>query len=307
MIKTTKPLAVLLFGITAIPASAQFDITINYVDIDAGFGINDSGITAAQQLIFDDAVNTWESYITGYQAGITLTGFTIDASGPAIDGAFKVLGSAGPTGGLGQGDFILTSVGQMQFDSADLARLETDGDLDEVILHEMGHVLGIGTWWNAFENNGFGQDLYTSGTGQYTGANALAQYQANVDAGAAFIPVELDGGGGTANGHWNESLDNFNAAEENVAGNIGDPDPGDGAPALTITNVNSPHFGNSLDAELMTGVLSENSYISNITLGSLEDLGYTVLYIDDVAPAPEPSGIMLLAISSLGFIVRRRR
>ncbi|MBT8044522.1 MAG: PEP-CTERM sorting domain-containing protein [Verrucomicrobiae bacterium] len=301
----SKPFLALFFSFAALPASAQFDITINYVDIGAG-GINNSGITATQQIIFNDAVNTWESYITGYQPSVTgLTGITIDASGPAIDGAFNVLGSAGPTGGTFNGGYVLTTTGKMEFDSADLSRLENDGELDEVILHEMGHVLGIGTWWNAFENNGFGQDLYTNGTGQYTGANALAQYQTNVDPTATFIPVELDGGGGTANGHWNESLDNFRT--ENVAGNVGDPDPGDGAPALTITNVNSPQFGNSLDDELMTGVLSPNTYISNITLGSFEDLGYTVQYIEDVDPVPEPSSSALLAVVSMGLLLRRKR
>ena len=35
----------------------------------------------------------------------------------------------------------------MQFDSADLASLEAQGQLVNVILHEMGHVLGLGTIW----------------------------------------------------------------------------------------------------------------------------------------------------------------
>jgi hypothetical protein len=35
----------------------------------------------------------------------------------------------------------------MSFDSADLANMEADGTLNDVITHEMGHVLGIGTVW----------------------------------------------------------------------------------------------------------------------------------------------------------------
>jgi hypothetical protein len=35
------------------------------------------------------------------------------------------------------------------------------------------------------------------GTGQYTSANTLAAYQAECDATATFVPVELDGGPGT--------------------------------------------------------------------------------------------------------------
>ena len=36
----------------------------------------------------------------------------------------------------------------MEFDAADLDRLEQRGSLEETILHEMGHVLGIGTIWD---------------------------------------------------------------------------------------------------------------------------------------------------------------
>ena len=36
----------------------------------------------------------------------------------------------------------------MSFDTADLARMEADGSLTDVILHEMGHVLGFGTLWS---------------------------------------------------------------------------------------------------------------------------------------------------------------
>ena len=35
----------------------------------------------------------------------------------------------------------------MQFDTADLATMEANGSLVDVITHEMGHVLGFGTIW----------------------------------------------------------------------------------------------------------------------------------------------------------------
>jgi hypothetical protein len=37
----------------------------------------------------------------------------------------------------------------MQFDTADLASMQANGTLNDVITHEMGHVLGIGTIWTA--------------------------------------------------------------------------------------------------------------------------------------------------------------
>ena len=290
-------------------AFSAFTLNVNYVDIDAGSGFNDSGISESQKDIFEAAADTWEGFITGYQPGAALAGITINASGPAIDGAFNILGQAGPTNGSTYGGFLFATAGQMEFDSADLTRLENDSTLANVILHEMGHVLGIGTLWSASAATGGGvvgaQELYTNGTGQYTGANALLRYQQEYDPLAGFIPVELDGGGGTANGHWNERADNFKT--ENQAGPDGDP--GDGIPA-PLVNIDpfSPNFGESLDDEILTGVLSGSAYISNITLGSFEDLGYTVNYLPSGAVAvPEPSTALLLAFGPLLTAIRRRR
>ena len=61
----------------------------------------------------------------------------------AIDGVNGVLGSAGPC--FLRSGSNLTIVGKMRFDSADITSLESGGNLLPVILHEMGHVLGVGT------------------------------------------------------------------------------------------------------------------------------------------------------------------
>ena len=63
-----------------------------------------------------------------------------------IDGVGKVLGQAGPC-------FIRTSnkltvIGIMKFDTADLPNMEANGTLNDVILHEMGHVVGFGSIWD---------------------------------------------------------------------------------------------------------------------------------------------------------------
>jgi hypothetical protein len=88
----------------------------------------------------------------------------------------------------------------MEYDSADLDMLETQGDnLYRVIVHELAHVMGFGTLWT---DNG----VYTSGSYQFTGASAVAAYQ-SMSPGAAFVPVENYGGDGTAGGHW--ELDAF--------------------------------------------------------------------------------------------------
>mgnify|MGYP003565006735 CR=1 FL=1 len=60
--------------------------------------------------------------------------------------------------------------------------------------HEMAHVLGFGTLWNI---NG----LYTDGTGVFNlNTNAQSEWEAIGCTGR--LPVELDGGPGTVDGHW---------------------------------------------------------------------------------------------------------
>jgi hypothetical protein len=179
-----------LGGITA----SQFNITIQFGD----------GLTPSQQAIFDAAATRWESVIIGdvpdvvTDTGVTIDDLLIDATGADIDGPGGTLGQAGPRG-LREGSNIPYS-GVMQFDTADLANMEADGSLLDVITHEMGHVLGFGTVWNA-------DNVYVDGSGKYTGAAAVAAYQTEFvgQQNAAFVPVELGGGGGTRDGHWNES------------------------------------------------------------------------------------------------------
>ncbi len=172
----------------------------------------------------------------------------------------------------------------------------TTGILNEfVIKHEVGHILGLGTLWEL--NN-----LYDVGTGQYTGANGVAFYNNEFGQSGSFVPVELDGSPGTANGHWNEVTDNF--AIEDVAGF--DAQPGDGGPAPTV--VNGPNIGESLDDALMTGVLSGSTFLSDTTLGSLRDLGYTTIEPNVKTSAiPEPKSLVLGALAACLLMSRRHR
>jgi hypothetical protein len=152
-----------------------------------------------------------------------------------IDGYGGILGQSGPC--LIRSTSKLPVVGIMMFDTADLAWLESAGQLDLVILHEMLHVVGFGTIW---------RDLgVASGLGGYDpffiGAGARAAYL-GFDGGASYggvpVPVENSGGAGTRDGHWRESV-----------------------------------LGN----ELMTGWLGYGQQpLSRTTIASLGDLGYVV-------------------------------
>ncbi|CAN0374069.1 unnamed protein product, partial [Laminaria digitata] len=60
-----------------------------------------------------------------------------------IDGVGSVLGSAGPTS-VWSACPTISLEGNMRFDIADIAGMESDGSFEGVILHEMGHVIGVG-------------------------------------------------------------------------------------------------------------------------------------------------------------------
>jgi hypothetical protein len=251
--------------------------------------LNFSGsMTPIQQQTFVDAAAFWNSAITGYDLNSNSIGqvqshtLTIDVSVPSIDGIGGTLGSAGPqtatyfdNNPFGAPTFALyyTTTGAMQFDSADVAALVANNTFYGVVLHEMAHVLGIGTLWTFntnLENTTY--PLYTVGSGQYTGPNALAQYRSEFSQPlATHIPVELGGGDGTADGHWNE-----------VDG---------GGSATGIISVDN---GMDFRDELMTGWASSTFFISRTTLGALDDLGYIVDYskagiVDHIVTVPEPS------------------
>jgi hypothetical protein len=156
----------------------------------------------------------------------------ITASLGAIDGAGGVLGQAGWS--QVRGGSYLPSRGMMEFDSADAAVYQAAGLFDDIVLHEMLHTVGFGTIWSY---------LGLASGSSFTGAAANAAYP-----GSDLVPLETDGGSGTAYSHWDE--------------------------------------GSALGAnELMTGYIDGNNYLSYTTIASLADLGYsTVSGANYVAP-----------------------
>lgn len=212
-------------------------------------------IDPSQLAVFQGAVTRWEEIVVGdipdYGGSLPAGGcqpvaetggiddVKIYVTVKAIDGSGGTLGRAGPcyyrtVGGI----FPITGI--MELDEDDLADMQADGLLEDVIIHEMGHILGFGTLWNASSNDFLvdagSEDPY------FDGAAAIAAFDA---AGGAArtdpkVPVENTGGAGTRDGHWRESVHN---------------------------------------SELMTGWIEGGGAanpLSAITIASLADMGYVV-------------------------------
>ncbi len=252
-------------------------VTVAATGSDEGFDIrilfvsepDDPDVRAA----FENAAARWQQVITGdlrdVQADIpagaclesnpgykgAIDDLLIVADVAPINGSGGILGMAGPCyvrGGSGQPDYFLPYFGVMKFDSADLDRMKQNGTLEPVILHEMGHVLGLGTLWDAgpFDYlNHDGASCQEASEVSYDGVHAADAWHALGSVGE--VPVENTGGSGTKCGHWREAT-----------------------------------FGN----ELMTGWISGAAApLSRVTAGSLDDLGYAVNYAAADGYAP-PSG-----------------
>ncbi|MEK7949766.1 leishmanolysin-related zinc metalloendopeptidase [Luteolibacter soli] len=280
----------LIAAALVLPAQAVTLLNLNF----------DAGVTQAQRQQFEGAAAFWNSAIVGYDLIYDSNGqvrphsLTINVSVPTIDGVGGILGSAGPetatyydNNPIGAPTLALlySASGSMQFDAADVNSMISNNTFFGVVLHEMAHVLGIGTLWtyNTDLAGAGTYNLYTVGSGQYFGPNALAAWQNEFgQPGATYVPVELGGGAGTANGHWNEV--------DGGAGNTG-----------FVSNITGLDFSR----ELMTGWASNQFFLSTVTLGGLDDLGYVVDY-SKAGLIPEPATAMLLVAAS-GLVFRRRR
>jgi hypothetical protein len=163
-----------------------------------------------------------------------------------LDGPRGLLGAAGPCA-IRSRLPRLPFASVVEFDVADLEQFAEEGRLEEVVLHEMGHAIGLGSLWEEFglvdePSDGTGEaDTAFNGEGAREAFETLTggTYEGNA------VPVENVGTDGEINGHWRESV-----------------------------------MGN----ELMTTRMGSNvAALSVITLAALQDMGYVV----DFAEAEE--------------------
>jgi hypothetical protein len=205
------------------------------------------GLNARQRAAFRSAADRWTRIIVGDLPRVRVDGELIDdililAQGSAIDGPGGILGQAGPTHIRPPGrrpSANLPVKGIMAFDTADLAQMESDGTLNDVITHEMGHVLGIGTIWEL-------KGLLKGARGSnptFAGPGAMSEYQTLRGGGRRKrVPVENTGGAGTRNGHWRETV----FRNELMSGFIADP--GNPLSRMTAASLGDLGYKADLDA-----------------------------------------------------------
>ena len=206
-------------------ASAGYNITIEFT----------GSWTQELYEIFVAAAERLTALIVGEIPNVTVYGskggpktiddIVIQAELGEIDGLYGVLGQAGPT--AVRTDSSLPATAIMKFDIADVNDMGLAA-FEDVVLHEMAHSLGFGSIWDRL-------GLVTNGL--YTGAEAVGEYVAMGGSGSG-IPVEQDGGSGTAGAHWDEET-----------------------------------FGN----ELMTGYINAGeNYFTAMSAAAFADLGYVI-------------------------------
>lgn len=265
-----RPLCRVLVVVTvslALDRSAgAFDLQLYIDDPGGSFG-------PAQLTVLNDAIarteRIWETIITGYQPGVGIASVPI-----AIYPVNVGLAAANYTSTTFQGGYWLATSGFVNVNSNEVlnfANWQGPGAngrnyIDELLAHEVGHVLGIGTLW---DDNG----LYLQGTHRYTGAHGLAAYRTEFDSAALWVPVENAGNPGTPDSHWDQRM-----RSSQQEGNPADPWSLD--PRVGVVD----GYGRDRALELMTGAIDPDygePFISRFGVEAMRDLGYTVAAFED--------------------------
>lgn len=222
----------------------------------------------------------------------------ICASLTSIDGDSGILAVSGPSR-VRIASPQLPTDGTMLFDSADVNRLITEGRFENVVLHEMGHIFGLGTLWKRFDLNN-GEDSV------YNGAFANAQFQALGCSNT--VPIETDGGASTAFLHWddvclqNELMTGFLSAGDNPISSItigGLQDLGYEVSYATADPFTSADLGGTCcNGSLVSGIKENNADMPKLLP---ETYNLAKAYVDDLRVKDEEA-----SLSDGSFIVDDR-
>ena len=221
--------------------------------------------------IISDSFNKWDGIVTKNER--FTTGYTIDVSFSVVSLGNNILGGAQVLTAYYFDTYTFgnsyAARGNIKINNSYInslknsIRSDNKSSLYHVLLHEIGHILGIGTFWNM---NGSPVTSYNdNGTTKYyyTGENAIREYKSyipNIAHTIVGLPIEDNGGSGTQNVH---------------------PEEGEEGTASSNNRYINGYFHPGLDNELMSGWMESNpdsTPLSRISLGFLEDMGFGVDY-----------------------------
>src|SRR5262249_12683835 len=181
-----------------------FTITVRFVD--------PTPPSPAVTTAFNQAAAKWQSVIADSVGSVlvTLAAAACDSSQPALNERVKdllilvhvrqiqdtvpgqaILGESGPC--LVRNPGNLPIVGVMSLNSGTLAGLAGSGMLDDVIKHEMAHLLGFGTVWdldNLLRDSTTNNPWFSGPDAEAAFRKALPAYTDKI------VPVEAGGGSG---------------------------------------------------------------------------------------------------------------
>lgn len=226
--------------------STDPNVYVSGLDTPEGFNIQINWIGSWTDALKQDVIWAAEKIsdiVTGDIASHNgIDDINISASITSVDGT----GGAWAWGGYSslRSDSFLPSEGYIRFDTADLSKMESYDLVDDFAFHEMLHAMGFGTAWKTMGLvEDFDGDLRFTGDQATTTYNDLYAMLSADDPLAAYgVPVETDGGSGTAGVHWDHDT-----------------------------------FGQ----EIMTGTLAMNNVISDLTIAALDDMGYETIHGQD--------------------------
>ena len=242
-----------LFSYTIVNNSSSYELTIeDYNIIASAFGK------------WDDIVTKNERFTNGYTINVN---FSVETLGYGILGGAQVL----TLHYFDNYDFgnSYTDSGIIKLNETYMNSLRntihTDNKttLYNVILHEIGHILGIGSFWHMSGAPITAYSEYGITKYYYTGTNALREYKSyipSISNTIVGVPIEDNGGSGTQNVH---------------------PEEGDEGIISSNSRYINGYFHPGLDNEIMSCWMenqTKNAALSRISLGFLEDMGFIVDY-----------------------------
>jgi hypothetical protein len=195
-------------------SNAGFTLTVRFLD--------PGQPTPTLRAAFHQAITKWQSVIVDSVGSIPikLAAGACDSAQPALNETVKdllvlvhirqihdtvpgraTLGESGPC--LVRQPGNLPILGVMSLNDSTLTVLASNGLLDDVIEHEMAHLLGFGTVWDL---DGLVRDTTTNDP-WFSGADAQAAFRKALPSFTdRIVPVEANGGSGTTLSHWRESV-----------------------------------------------------------------------------------------------------